>query len=232
MNVGKGLKLPSIFKYIPEQYLETFLKKGELLFRSLSYFQDIEDKSRGDEFEGTNLYKPDSALELTKVETGEKILLPEASFQSSVNRDDIFVFCASTVLSNELATEFKSNVCVEITNIPKFLSGIRASLAIRPSIKDKNLLFGEVNYYEQQNTPITTWALPDKITMSKLITFQKQKEFRFAFAVNNAFHISNTSQTIQIGNQTLRTKLHTYPEKILKIGNITNICKIHRMNDK
>lgn len=230
--MGERLKLPSsIFKYIPEQYLEAFLKKGELLFRSLSYFQDYEDKSRGDEFEGIKLYKPDSALVVTKVETGEKILLPEASFQSSVNHDDIFVFCTSTILSNSLAIEFKSNICVEITNISKFLSGIRASLAIRSSIKDKMLFFGDVNYYKKQNPPLGDWALPEKIAMSKLDFFQEQREFRFTFAINNAFLVYNASQTIQFGNKMRSTIQRSYPEKLLKIGNITNICKVHRMNN-
>ena len=40
---------------MPEKYVATFLKKGEILFRSLSYFQDYEDINRGDEFEGVKL---------------------------------------------------------------------------------------------------------------------------------------------------------------------------------
>ena len=139
---------------MPEKYLNGFLKNGELLFRSLSYFQDYEDTNRGDEFEGVKLYKPTSGLEITKSGTGEIVLLPEASFKSNINTDDIFIFCASNKLSNKLATDFKSNVCVEIMNITKFISGIRGALSVRPSIKDKQLIFGEINYYAINKPPI------------------------------------------------------------------------------
>lgn len=229
MNGARKLKLPSIFKYLPEQYLEAFLKKGELLFRSLSYFQDYEDISRGDEFEGIRQYKPSSALPVT-MQSGEAQLLPNAAFQSFANSDDIFVFCTSTELSNELAIEFNSNICVEITNVPKFVSCIRASLAIRPSIKNKKLLFGKVNYYNQQHPPIVDWALPEKITMSKLDSFQKQNEYRFAFAINDAFQVGETHHAIQFGDNTKHSKRFEYPQKILKIGNISKLCKIHRFD--
>lgn len=222
--------MPSLFKYMPEKYLDGFLKNGELLFRSLSYFQDYEDTTRGDEFEGVKLYKPTSGLEITKTETGEKILLQDATFKSHVNTDVIFIFCASNLLSNELATDFKSNICVEITNIAKFISGIRGALAVCPSIKDKQLIFGEVNYYPINKPPIIDWALPEKIALSKLDYYQKQCEYRFAFAINNAWHMSNTRQTIDFGSNHTRSMRLVYPEKIFKIGNISKFCKIHRFD--
>jgi len=215
---------------MPEKYLNGFLKNGELLFRSLSYFQDYEDKSRGDEFEGVKLYKPTSGLEITKSETGEKILLPEAAFKSHINTDDIFIFCVSNKLSDELAADFKSNVCVEITNIAKFITGIRGALSIRPSIKDKQLIFGEITYYSSNIPPIIDWALPEKIVLSKLDYYQNQSEYRFAFAINNAWHMSNTKQTISFGCNQSNQIRGNYPEKKLKIGNISKFCKIHRFN--
>lgn len=215
---------------MPEKYLNGFLKNGELLFRSLSYFQDYEDTDRGDMFEGARLYKPTTGLEITKSETGEKILLPEATFKSHISTDDIFIFCTSNKLSNELATNFKSNVCVEITNIAKFISGIRGALSIRPSIKDKQLIFGEVNYYSINNPPIIDWALPEKIALSKLDCYRNQSEYRFAFAINNAWHMSNTKQAIDFGGNRVNKIRDKYPEKKLKIGNISKFCKIHRFD--
>lgn len=222
--------LPNLFKYMPEKYLDHFLNNGELLFRSLSYFQDYEDTTRGDEFEGVKLYKPASGLEVTITETSEKILLSDATFKSHVNSDDIFIFCASTLLSEELAVDFKSNVCVEIVNTTKFISGIRDALAIRPSIKNKRLIFGEVNYYSIKNPPVIDWALPEKITLSKLDYYQKQCEYRFSFAINNAWHMSNTKQTIESGNNHARPMRPKYPEKIFKIGSISKFCKVHRFD--
>jgi hypothetical protein len=224
-------KLTSIFKYIPEQYLEAFLNNGELLFRSLSYFQHYEDNVRGDKSEGARLYKPESALEITKTQTGEKVLLTGGAFQSNVDADNIFIFCASRVLSKDLASAFNCNICVEITSIATLLSKIRASLLIRPSIKNKTLLFGDVAYYDMRNPPIIDWAIPEKIVMSKLDAFKTQNEFRISYCLNNAFDIKQTTQTIKINAHTTSTIIKNHPSQLLKVGSIRKICKIHSMGD-
>ena len=52
----------SLYKYFSEQkYAEAFLD-GQMLFRSLAYFRDTEDAVRGDEYEGTSKFLPDSGL--------------------------------------------------------------------------------------------------------------------------------------------------------------------------
>ena len=71
--------------------MEGFVRRGEVLFRSLSYFRDYEDQVGGDEFEGTKLHHPERGLEITLTKTQEKIVLPH-SFESAANEDDIFVF--------------------------------------------------------------------------------------------------------------------------------------------
>jgi hypothetical protein len=91
-----------VYKYLPEQYVDSFLSKGEVLFRSLSYFRDYEDCIRGDQYEGTKKFQPVDGLQITKVSTGERLNIPY-SFESTVNTDDIFVFCASMVRSMKLA---------------------------------------------------------------------------------------------------------------------------------
>ena len=139
--------MTSLHKYLPEQFVRPLLREGAVLFRTLSYFRDYEDAEvRGDEFEGTKLYRPTNGLEVTLVESQEKVVLPH-SFESSTHEDDIFVFCLSTILSQELATQFKTNVCVEIQNPALFISKIRDALSRCPSIKNKMLVHGGVRYY-------------------------------------------------------------------------------------
>lgn len=36
--------MPPIYKYMPEKYVEGFIRRGELLFRSLSYFKAYEEQ--------------------------------------------------------------------------------------------------------------------------------------------------------------------------------------------
>lgn len=65
-----GSFVTNLYKYLPEQFVRPLLCEGAVLFRALSYFRDYEDAQvRGDEFEGTKLYRPTNGLEVTLVET-------------------------------------------------------------------------------------------------------------------------------------------------------------------
>ncbi len=219
-----------LYKYIPNQYLNDFVRKGKVLFRALSYFRDYEDAQiRGDEFEGTKLHRPERGLEIMLTKTQERIVLPH-SFESAANEDDIFVFCLSTVLSAELAVQFKVNSCVEIHQPANFISKIRAALALRPSIKDKTLIHGEVNYYTKEDPPIVAWALPERIAMSKLQTYASQHEYRFAFAVNDAFRVKNTRLRLVEPGDRRHPRSFAHPERLLKLGNLKRLCKLHHFD--
>lgn len=61
----------TLYKYVPKIYAERFLAKGEVLFRSLSYFLACEHDERGDDTEGIRVYEPARGLEITK-QTGER----------------------------------------------------------------------------------------------------------------------------------------------------------------
>lgn len=121
--------MQSIYKYIPEQYVANLLR-GEVLFRSLSYFRDLEDekkKIRGDYYEGTRLHRKPEGLDLTV----NNALHPtnfQGSFESRAQSDDIFVFCLSTVLSAGLAGEFGTTTCIEIHNPIDLVGRIRSAL--------------------------------------------------------------------------------------------------------
>jgi len=88
----------AISKYLPVKDLQTFLE-GDVLFRSLAYFRNFEDeRAIGDRYEGTRSHSPTGGLVITK-SNGEKLRMPHA-FDSSVNPNDIFVFCVSLETSS------------------------------------------------------------------------------------------------------------------------------------
>lgn len=217
-----------LYKYLPEKYVDAFVHDGAILFRTLSYFRDYEDAQvRGDEFEGTKLYRPSGGLEITLTETGEKRVLPH-SFESTTNEHDIFVFCLSTILSAELAVQFQTSVCVEIATPDKLIAGIRAALLRRPSIKNKMLVHGKVKYYLPEEPPIIDWALPERIALSKLEIYKAQSEYRFCFAINGAFKVENTRLRLVSPGERRTLRIMAHPERLLKIGSLAKICKIHR----
>lgn len=221
--------MPPLYKYIPAQYVDDFVRRGEILFRSLSYFRDYEDQIRGDEYEGTKLHRPEQGLEITLVKTQEKIVLPH-SFESAANEDDIFVFCLSTVLSAELAAQFNAGVCIEIYRPANFISKIRAALARRASIKDKRLVLGEVKYYAKEDPPIVDWALPERIAMSKLQTYALQHEYRITFAINDAFRVENVCPRLVEPGDRRYPRSCQHPERLLKLGDLKDFCKVHQFD--
>jgi hypothetical protein len=86
----------SLFKYFPERrWAEAFLD-GQVLFRSLSYFQDYEDKDvRGDNGEGTARFRPAGGLVVNNLTHGTTFTLQGHAFESAAKQDEVFVFCVT-----------------------------------------------------------------------------------------------------------------------------------------
>lgn len=217
-----------IYKYIHSKYVDRLLKNGEMLFRALSYFRDYEDEEvRGDLYEGTRKYEREDGLEITKAKNGVRMNVPYR-FESTVNQDHIFLFCLSTIFSEELASKFKADICIEIKEYIKFISMVKSAVARRPSIKPNKLISKPVNYYKKSDGPGIDWALPEVLAISKSEYFSWQHEFRLAFCIKNAFDIKNTTQRLVRMGTEKRFHQSIYPEKTLKIGNISKICEVHK----
>lgn len=219
--------MPPLFKYVPSKYLEALVHRGELLFRSLSYFRNYEElQVRGDRNEGKRLYNPSTGLELTKTDTGEKIVLPW-SFVSSVKERDIFVFCMSFERKPELAKEFGTDTCVEILDPVSLLAKIRASLALRKWVKRARLLNGAVDYYSPTEPPLAEWAVPERMIFRKTTEYAHQLDYRIAFARGDALKVDNVETKITANPGEIDPALEGHPEHTLRLGSLARICRIH-----
>lgn len=220
--------MTSLFRYISPNYADAFVRRGEMLFRSLSYYRDYEnDGVRSDEFEGTRAHLPIDGLKVTMTGTGEVVSLPY-TFESTAREDDIFVYCLSTTHSKELADKFGTKICIEIHQPRHLLGLIRSAIRRRPSIKNKHLEFGAVKYYAQHKPPIIDWALPEKIALSKPSSFRWQGEYRVAFAVNDAFKVGNVHTKLVLASERVKQASTYHPELMLKLGNLSKICTLHQ----
>jgi hypothetical protein len=75
-------------------------------FRSLAYFQNYGDGSvRGDQYEGTSVYKPNRGLAINNLTQASTSTIPY-SFESSAKVEEIFVFCLSATVNPELWERF------------------------------------------------------------------------------------------------------------------------------
>ena len=217
----------TVYKYLPSQYADRMLSKGEFLFRSLSYFRDLEkDGVRQDNHEGILSHRPVQGLEINNPTTGETLYLPHR-FESVAQVDQIFVACFSTELSSDLAAEFGADACIEITNVIKLVARVRGALRLRSVVDRKVLPFGLVEYRTGEEPPVVDWALPEKIVMLKRIEYSRQKEFRIAFAEGDAFAVENVALRLQCGEQSPQPQREQYPQHLLKLGDISKFGQLH-----
>jgi hypothetical protein len=215
----------SIYKFMLLKHLDTFLDKGRVLFRPLSYFRDYEDEQvRGDPGEATRRFAPGKGLRITNHSGGFALTLPRSAFESQATAEQIYVFCASMACSDELANKFQAEACVEIVNVERFTYLLRTAL----SRKKKRLVCGEVSYYNEEDGPGATWALPDQIAMSKIESFRWQHEYRFTFASRATLAFENTRLQIVTGNgNKVRRKVGHYPMRFIQLGTLRSLCRVH-----
>lgn len=222
-----GLALQPLFKYLPAKYLDALVGRGELLFRSLSYFRNYEElEVRGDRHEGRRLFHPDQGLQITKNDTGERVILPGA-FEASVKDREIYIFCLSLERSPELASDFGADVCVEFPNPAALFAKVRTALMLRKWVRKGRLLHGPVGYYSPLVSPFAEWAVPERMVMRKTIDYEYQCEYRLAFARGNALDVNNVAAQITATPGAVEPILDGHPQHILKVGSLAKICTVH-----
>lgn len=218
-----------LFKYLPSRYLDAFVGRGEVLFRSLSYYSNYEEMQvRGDRNEGKRVFSPSGGLLVTNTTTGETSSR-QGTFVSTAQDRDIFVFCLSKELSPRLATKFTADVCVEIIEPALFLARIRTALQLRKWVKQGRLLHGMVDYYSPKTEPLAEWAVPERMVMRKTTDYADQAEYRLAFARGNALQVENVVTQIKTGEDFSQPTLDGHPQYTLKLGSLKKLCQVHRM---
>ena len=68
--------------------------------------------------------------------------------------------------------------------------------------------------------------------MSKLNTYIEQHEYRFTFAVNDAFRVENTSLRLVTPGERRPPRATEHPERIFRLGNLSKLCKVHRFGEE
>ena len=218
-----------LYRYLSPDRLDSFVREGSVLMRSLSFYRDYEDAGvRADPFEGTLAHRPQDGLNVTMVESGELRSLPY-TFESTAREDDIFVYCVSSELSSTIAKKFETPVCVEIHKPVQFLHRLRTALALRSRMRANALVHGDVRYYELHEPPIVDWALPERIAMRKPSDFSWQREYRFAVPLGEAFAVKNVSVKLTPLGAARPPRANAHPSISLKLGNLSGFCRVHRL---
>ncbi|MBT9175582.1 MAG: hypothetical protein DDT22_01262 [candidate division WS2 bacterium] len=218
-----------LYKYIPSEYAENMLRRGELLFRNLTYFKQYEDEQRGDPLEGHHRDNPDNDMVITNLSTGKGIK-GDFSFLNATDSDLIYVFCMSTINSSDLYGEFKSNACIEITDVEKFILRIRVKLKHLISCHKSGLLHGDVKYYAANKVAEFNIKDPKELAFAKDKMFKHQHEYRLVFGTKKAFKLEQKIVINKGYNFKDETIKGTAKEKLIKIGDISDFANVKYIN--
>ena len=213
----------SLYKYFTKRkWAEAFID-GEILFRSLSFFRDYEDRDvRGDQKEGTSVFRPEGGLVITNYTQGTTFTMQHSAFEVIANQEEISVFCASRSLTDGLRKKFDSTVCVEILKTQTLCERVKRTLPAHATFRA-----GRVEYYHQNDAPNPRWALPDQIAMSKLERYKWQNEFRFLFCLTDALGFEKGAHHLVRGEPKGAPKPTEHHEYLLKAGSLGDICRLH-----
>lgn len=134
-----------LYKYLHSEYAHRLVKRGEVLFRTLSYFRFVEHAARGDEAEGVHIDAPDNDVTLT-TNTGI-VSVGRYRYLRSVNQDRVFAFCCSTEMDGGLFTAFDADACVVIHDLDVFFARCAAAARAPLPLDPPGLIHGPVSYF-------------------------------------------------------------------------------------
>jgi hypothetical protein len=223
----------SLYKYYSDQRWADDFLNGKLLFRSLSYFRDYEDKQvREDQKEGTSVFRLSGGLVINNLTQGTTFVAPEWGFESSAKHEEIFVFCLSRSHTEERRRRFNAVACVEILNIGAFCRRVEAALppgATFPAQAGRPPQIGHrVTYYpETQSGP--RWALPEMIATSKLDAYAWQDEFRLVFSLTDALGFEKVqTRLVHRNNPREAAKPAEHHCYEVSAQSMRDICRLHK----
>ena len=219
----------TLYKYLPSKYVEQVLNSGELLFRNLTYFRQHECEQRGDSLEGHHRDNPDKDIEIINLSSGQKIK-GDFSFLNTTNTDLIFIFCLSKTYSDRLFEEFKSNACIEITNVIELLKRTRIALRKLISFHPAGLLYNDVKYYAANQPAEFNIKEPKELVFAKDEVFRNQDEYRLVFGKKKAFNIEQKI-VVNVQYDFREEAMKGTPiDKLITIGNIADIAAVRYIN--
>ncbi len=182
-----------LFKYIPEQFVESFVESGDLLFRNLSFFRKNEEKGRGDLLEGLHMDHPDNPITITNLSVpSNPPWVGDAAMLNSIVPDDVFIFCFSKGLSVNLYKEFNCDTCVEIEDTQAFMGRLKNAISKLLSFQQYGLLHGKAYYYEPDQAAPADVSDPLNIPFFKHASYAHQKEYRFVLPKKNSLKVTKS----------------------------------------
>lgn len=229
-----GVLPPVLCKVLSRNYAERLVTSGEMMWSTLTWFQNDEDAARGDASEGMRRYFPIKGLEITRLQhdgrpDNTKSLHPDEGMISKAKQSDhIFIYSMTLDHTREIG-DGANRVAVEIFDPPTFVRHVREAVERHRSARLETLIHNDVKYWSPDDPPEEVWALPDRLTMHKHHDYAAQREYRLAFGRRaNVFDFENIEGFV-VHKDYVWPRLTLEPQahrmKLL-IGPLKNCCRL------
>jgi len=217
-----------LYKYLPSEFVKGFLTKGEVLFRTLSYFRRVEHRARGDAAEGVHIDDPDNPVKLENLTTGITHI-GDYRFLNSVDQENVYAFCCSQSYDQNLMAEFSCNACVVITDPEVFFLRCRVAAKRVVSVSPPGLIHGPVRYWRRNEESPLNVKDPRNIPFLKNHSFAAQDEYRAVFATHHGLKLT---QRIVMPAFTFREEIEQAKDfsRLLRLGNLANVAEVFKMS--
>lgn len=172
---------------------------------------------------------PDNPISITNLSVPSNLpWVGDAAVLNSIVPDDVYIFCVSEHLAQDLYTEFKCNTCVEITNPSLFLGRIQRAVAKRLSFRQYGMLHGSVYYYAPNRKAPADISEPLNIPFFKHVDYSPQKEFRFVLPLKNSLKVTKSIVHWKLYSFKGEVESGISKDMSLQIGSIGDIVKTYR----
>ena len=224
----------ALYKVLPATYARALVERGEMMWSTLTFFQNELDPTRGDPHEGSHRYFPVSGLEVTRHERNGRPDHAQLTLSGHGSQIKAFkcqhIFIYSTTLDPNLAIgEAASRTCVEIFDPELVFLRIARAVAAHPKARVDRLIHGEVRYWSPEDPPGAIWAFPHLLTMHKHKSHANDREYRFAFGTRaDVFDFENVFGLVVPPGYTFpRIELDPQVHRMkLQVGNLADCCRL------
>ena len=229
-----GALPPVLFKLLPDVYARRLVEIGEMMWSTLTWFQNEEDPNRGDKFEATRRHFPPDGLEITRRERNGRpdhakfTLSGHGNQWRPVQSRHIFIY-SMTLDPNLTLGDPAAQTCVEIFDPAKLVQRVRLALKRHRKGHPETLIHDAVRYWSSDKPPEEVWALPHMLTMQKHQDHGWQQEYRFAFGTrSDVFDFENVdcrllSNDVNPSREALDPQCHRMK---LRLGSLEGCCRI------
>jgi hypothetical protein len=214
-----------LYKYLPSRYADSFVNRGDVLFRNLAYFRKIEDIGRRDLLEGLHMDYPDNPITIEAIH-GPGWWRGRAAFLNSIDSQRLFIFCLSEILDDSLFKKFSADVCIEIINPLEFIRRCRVAVGKKFYFRDSGLLHGAISYYLPNRPAPIDVTNPRQIAFCKHEAYTDEREYRLIIPLRGAL-----KHTRRIVNEHFsfdeEITAGVSDERHVIVGSISDIATMH-----